>query len=106
MCLSVYVSIYLSIYLCVYLSNYLCAGSEASLISLRKYYSNFNIFSENGDSPLMYASISGHVDCIRYLLSIDVDINLQNQDGLTALMFSSSRSHVEVEHVFIFYLFI
>ncbi len=50
----------------------------------------------NGYTALMLTARSGHTDAARALLQEDVDINVRNTDGQTALKIARLRKHSEV----------
>lgn len=49
-----------------------------------------------GWTPLIYAAFEGHVDIVTYLLTLDLDINAQSANGISALMAASRNGHLEV----------
>lgn len=51
---------------------------------------------EAGNSPLMLASRSGETKMANILVAFGADVNLRNDDGLTALMLASRFGHTEV----------
>jgi hypothetical protein len=52
-----------------------------------------DLLSENGSSPLMYASMLGHEAVVRLLLSRGAKQEPQNDDGYTALHWAVDRDH-------------
>ena len=50
----------------------------------------------NGDTPLMIASSEGHLDIVKHLLTVNVDINAQAEDGTTAVYRASANGQSEV----------
>ena len=51
----------------------------------------------DGRTALMFASVGGHIECVRYLVeSGKADVGTQANDGRTALLYASSGSHSEV----------
>ncbi|MDD5175687.1 MAG: ankyrin repeat domain-containing protein [Sterolibacterium sp.] len=49
-----------------------------------------------GWTPLIYAAFEGHAEIVRYLLTKDVDIDAQSENGTTALMAASRNGHLEI----------
>lgn len=50
----------------------------------------------DGWTPLIYASFGGHAEMVRFLVSLDVDIDAQAENGMTALMAASRNGHLEI----------
>lgn len=46
-------------------------------------------YSSTGGTALMYASLRGHLEIVKYLISKGADVNAKNDNGLTALMAAS-----------------
>ena len=44
----------------------------------------------------MRACQKGHVDVVDRLISVGVDVNVQNNDGKTALMLACQNNHLEI----------
>lgn len=51
-----------------------------------------------GNTPLYWAARAGHIDCVRYLLNLDMSsaINAQNKMGDTPLHIAASHKHLEI----------
>lgn len=49
-----------------------------------------------GWTPLIYAAFAGHADVVRYLLTKDVDVDAQSENGISALMAASRNGHLEI----------
>eukprot|EP00929_Paragymnodinium_shiwhaense_P071656 TRINITY_DN36407_c0_g1_i1.p1 TRINITY_DN36407_c0_g1~~TRINITY_DN36407_c0_g1_i1.p1 ORF type:complete len:217 (+),score=25.25 TRINITY_DN36407_c0_g1_i1:306-956(+) len=47
-------------------------------------------------TPLMYAAVGGHLECVRVLLDRRADVTKQDDDGMTALHFAASAGCLEV----------
>ena len=47
--------------------------------------------NKHNRTPLMMASVCGHVACVKWLLDHDVDINIKDADGKTALDSAKSQ---------------
>lgn len=52
-----------------------------------------------GWTPLIYAAIGGHAEIVRFLLTLDIDIDAQAENGLTALMAASRYGHLEIVQI-------
>ena len=45
----------------------------------------------------MFASRKGHLEIVKLLIANKItDINIQNNNGVTALMFASQKGHLEI----------
>ena len=52
---------------------------------------------DNGDTPLLDATIRGHLPVVEYLITtIGVDLNQTNHNGVTALIAAAIAGHLEV----------
>lgn len=52
-----------------------------------------------GWTPLIYAALEGHTEIVRFLLTLDIDIDAQAENGMTALMAASRNGHLEVVRI-------
>lgn len=50
----------------------------------------------DGWTPLIYAAFEGHAGIVRYLLTLNIDIDAQSDTGITALMAASRHNHLEI----------
>jgi len=50
----------------------------------------------DGWTPLIYASFAGHTEVVRFLLTLDIDVDAQSASGISALMASSRNGHLEI----------
>ncbi|TFK26057.1 ankyrin [Coprinopsis marcescibilis] len=67
---------------------------------IQKIRSFINSTSLNMATPLILASLFGHVEVVRALLAVlGVDINLQDGKGATALIHSAHRGHTDVVRI-------
>ena len=55
-----------------------------------------NQIGKNGFNEMMYCSIVGDVNRLKELIEYGGDIDVQDSDGVTALMYSLESNHVEV----------
>lgn len=55
-----------------------------------------NIPNSSGVTGLMYASKNNRLDIVKYLLSINADINIKSTNGFSALTFAISKKNKEV----------
>ena len=60
---------------------------------LSKDPSNIDFKDHDGNTPLIWASFTGHVNTIELLLDHGASINVQDNIGLTALMYSVTQRH-------------
>ncbi len=49
-----------------------------------------------GWTPLIYASFEGHSEIVGYLLTLDIDIDAQSANDISALMAASRNGHLEI----------
>jgi ankyrin repeat protein len=55
-----------------------------------------DVKSANGSTPLMYASLSGHVGVVRWLLNKGAAINELSNEGMTPLYHACYKNHLPV----------
>lgn len=55
-----------------------------------------NTKNSHGHSPLMIASLAGHIDLVSYLLDLGADPESRDFNGNTVLMNVAHRGHVEI----------
>jgi Ankyrin repeats (3 copies)/Ankyrin repeats (many copies) len=72
-----------------------------SIINLNT--AHIDLLSNNGWSPLMYASQRGHTKIVELLLQNGAKVNLQQQDGRSAITYAIQDGHVETVALFIQY---
>ena len=53
----------------------------------------------DGWTPLIYAAFEGQVEIVSYLLMLDVDIDAQSANGISALMAASRNGHLDVVRI-------
>jgi len=51
----------------------------------------------SGRTPLIMATVNGHTEIVRALLSRGADANMKDADGWTALTFAQEYGHAEIE---------
>ncbi len=61
--------------------------------------SNINAKNRDGMTIMMYASVYGNIDVLKYLIANKADINLEDNNGRTALMWSAKSTHTDLEFV-------
>lgn len=68
------------------------------MIELLSYNADFNAIRKNGISALMIASELGHLDIVKYLLTLQyLKVNLKTFDmGMTALHYACQSGHLEI----------
>ncbi len=81
-----------------------CASGDAKLVDLilKKRIVDLNIqvgINEEGTSkqhPMISACVNGHHEVVQLLIANGVSVDLQNEDGISALMCASNFGHYEV----------
>lgn len=78
--------------------HYAAQNGDLDLLKfLKEQKSNFNIINGDGYTPLMFAVMRGHVECVRYLINecsdIHVDVNIADKSGATALLWAVKNDH-------------
>ena len=69
-----------------------CEGGNLQILRLiLSKYPWVNTFAENGRSPLMFASERGFCEMASLLLDMGAQVDLQNSNGMSALMFCSNQ---------------
>ena len=46
-----------------------------------------------GRTPLIWAAVEGHTDCVEYLIQIGAQLHLKDKDSNTALHLASQKGH-------------
>ena len=57
---------------------------------------DINWQDDNRWTPLMWASVNGHLDVVRYLICNGADVNIKNNNGETALDLAEKNGCEEV----------
>lgn len=65
---------------------------------LVKNKADVNAQNRNKMTPLMYSVLTGDVDCIDELLTLDTDIKLVNNMGKTALSLARDKDFIEISN--------
>lgn len=52
-----------------------------------------------GWTPLIYAAFEGHAEIVRFLLTLDIDLDAQAANGMTALMAASRNGNLEIVEI-------
>jgi ankyrin repeat protein len=69
--------------------------NHPALAHVQQIKDGVNLKDENGDTPLMLSSRTGHVEASKLLLGMGAHIDAQNVNGITALMLAVHGNHVE-----------
>jgi len=75
------------------------AAEYGEINSLRSALDNgadVNARMNDGMTPLMYASVGGHLEVARILIGLGADVNARTKDGVTSLMYSSLGGYQEI----------
>ena len=51
----------------------------------------------SGRTPLIMATVNGHIEIVRTLLDRGADVSVKDADGWTAVMFAQEYRHAEIE---------
>ena len=62
---------------------------------------NVNCTDSRGQIPLHYACKKGFIDVVKALSKFQADLNIQDSDGLTALMLAAGSGHDEIVNVLV-----
>jgi len=91
----------ISEYYSKYRFNILC--SKNGYTDLLRYFKSkrLQIFDrdDEGSSPLHYAAYNGHLETLKFLISLDVEENecfVKDRFGNTALHYAASKDHLEI----------
>ena len=57
------------------------------------------MYFQAGQTALMLAVSHGRADMVKMLLDAGASVNIQDEDGSTALMCASEHGHTEIEDV-------
>lgn len=68
----------------------------AKQLGLAPSVPDINTRDESGETALMQASKSGHLEVIKLLLAKGADANAKSKDGTTALIHAAQRGHTDV----------
>jgi uncharacterized protein len=52
--------------------------------------------TNDGLSPLLIASLKGHIEIVRLLLENNADVDIKTDLGATALMIAAANGHTEI----------
>jgi len=69
-----------------------------NIIELNHGYQPY-VFQGAGDSPLIAASLGGHIDTVKLLLEYKAEVDASSRTGATALFFATSRGYLELVSV-------
>eukprot|EP00924_Labyrinthula_sp_SR-Ha-C_P005299 maker-scaffold_1-snap-gene-27.50-mRNA-1 protein AED:0.34 eAED:0.34 QI:242/1/1/1/1/1/2/157/179 len=74
-----------------------CAGKHDSMtrLLLEKYKANPNSRDSKGCSPLFHAALQGAVGCAKILLEFGADLQLESNNGQTALHYSAMKGEAD-----------
>ena len=74
-------------------------NNEQILEKLREGGASLTLPASSGCTPLHFASVSGRINSIQFLLNHGVDVNVQNADGETPLLWASKYFETEAVRV-------
>ena len=58
-----------------------------------------NLVKEDGSTPLLIASLCGHLDVVRFLCVSGVDRERSNQEGLNPMLAAALNGHLQAGRV-------
>ncbi len=74
----------------------LCVGDAEKLLAYKEFYSKDGVCTKVGNTPLIIAAFQGHYDCVKMILSYDIDVNARNIEGNTALICAASQGYTQI----------
>jgi len=81
-------------------SNLICAARDGYkpiiVKELLQSGANVNDTDDDGTTPLIWASIKGHIQIVEELISFGADINKKNKNGWTALIGAANEGHKSI----------
>jgi len=80
-------------------SAMLLAAFAGSLQSVKALVEAGAEIDPDGWTPLIYAAFEGHAAVVRYLLTLDIDIDAQSDTGITALMAACRNNRIEIVRI-------
>lgn len=74
------------------------AAARNDLVALQQELDNVDINSidDKGYTPLMIASLHGHLGIVKMLIDRNADVNIQSEDGHTALSQAVFGRHIDI----------
>ena len=73
------------------------ADAVKTLLSKRGFVNAKDEYS--GRTPLIMATVNGHIEIVKALLGKGADVSVKDADGWTALMFAQEYGHAEIERL-------
>jgi len=80
-------------------NNLLKNSKEGNYKEAEKYVkkgANVNVKCDEGNTALMWASYSGHLNIVKLFVKHGADVNAKNNAGYTALMLARAMGHTEI----------
>ena len=74
--------------MCVRVCDDVCAGDDGNVDAVRSWVASgadINVVDEDGSTPLMWASLKLHTECVAEMLRLGADARRVDNDGWTAL---------------------
>ena len=77
-------------------SALMLAALRGSLVNVKALVLAGSDTAPEGWTPLIYAAFEGHLEIVAYLLTLEIDIDAQSANGISALMAASRNGHLEI----------
>ena len=69
---------------------------QFNVFNITEEEEQLQLFSENLTIPIIEAAKTGNTEVVKLLLKENVDVNVQDEEGVTALMIASENGHTQV----------
>ena len=70
--------------------------AKAMLPQLVALLSDVNVQNREGNTPLIWAAMRGHMEIAKELIGANADVNVKDEDGYTALIWAAMRGDTEL----------